>query len=61
MESGPAEGKRQYFQRRLAQEEAAARNATDARVRNSHLEMARYYRDACDNLEAAGSVAAGRR
>ena len=43
----------QFLMRRIAQEEAAARIAADPRARNSHLELARRYRDACNAPAAA--------
>jgi hypothetical protein len=42
-----------FLMRRLAQEEAAARSASNPRARDSHLELARLYRDACNDLDAA--------
>lgn len=44
-----------FLMRRLAQEEAAARNASDPRARESHLELARRYREAWNELTGVGS------
>jgi len=53
MQRAALELKQQFLMRRMAQEEAAARSAADPRARNSHLELARRYRDACTDLVAA--------
>lgn len=44
---GSSETKGQFLRRRLGQEEAAATQAADERARESHLELARRYRNAC--------------
>ena len=46
-----------YLRRRLEQEEAAARNAADPRVRRCHLELAQRYRDACSQQIALEEAA----
>lgn len=51
MKRGTLEQRPEYLIRRLTQEEAAAESATDSRARQSHLEMARRYRDACNEAE----------
>ena len=57
MQPSRVEPNREYFLRRLAQEEAAAKGATNLRVRDSHLEMARRYRNACE-VTAEGAAPA---
>ena len=41
----------EYFERRAAQETAAADNAPDAQARAAHLEMAERYRDVAVSIE----------
>ena len=52
MQRPALELRQQFLMRRLAQEEAAARIASSPRARESHLELARLYRDACNDLDA---------
>ena len=51
MRKGTLEPEHQYLMRRLAEEEAAAERSVNARARQSHLEMARRYREACEKPE----------
>ena len=48
MKTGRSEPDREYLMRRTAEEETAAQRSLDARARQSHLEMARRYREACE-------------
>ena len=47
MRPASAKANREFFMRRLAQEEAAERAALNPRARKSHREMAKRYRDEC--------------
>ena len=49
MKRDPARANRQYLMRRLAQEEAAEKAASNPKARQSHREMAKRYREECES------------